>query len=492
MNSPPPHSRPAPDALLLELADYVARPPAFSDAAYRTASHCLLDTLGCAMLALQLPACSRLLGPVVPGTTMPLGARVPGTDYELDPVTAAFDIGCCAGWLDLNDNCLSAERIHPSDNLGALLAVADWVSRNAGHARQLRAFDSPLPAPRATLSVRDLLGAIVKAYEIHGVLAQENSFSGAGLDHVLLVRIASTAVATQLLGGTRDQIVDALSHAWLDGSALRLYRHAPNAVPRQRWAAGDATSRAVLLALRVLAGEPGCPTALTAPKWGFQDALLQGRPLTLSRSLGSSVMEQILFKISSSAEPHLQTALEAAGRLQAQVAPRFAEVERVEIATHEAGLRFLDPPDPLASPGDRKHSLPFLTALGLVFGRVNDGHFEDAVAHDPRLAALCARMHLHEDRGFSLDYRDPDKHALANAVQVFFRGGTHTERVVIEYPLGHHRRRVEGLPLLFDKAELALRTRFDEDRAEEIVDLFDRPAGLESLPVDKFMAWWVP
>jgi 2-methylcitrate dehydratase len=373
----------------------------------------------------------------------------------------------------------------PSRN-GTSPAPADRRRRLARRDRGDRGNGATRPAP-----VRDLLGAIVKAYEIHGVLAQEKTFSGAGLDHVLLVRIASTAVATQLLGGTRDQIVDARSHAWLDGSALRTYRHAPNAVSRQNWAAGDATSRAVLLALRVLAGEPGCPTALTAPQWGFQDAMLHGRPLTLSRSLGSSVMEQILFKISSSAEPHLQTAVEAAGRLHAQVAPRLAEVERIEIATHEAGLRFLDPPDPLARPGDRKHCLPYLTALGLVFGRVTDGPFEDAVARDPRLAALYPRMHVHEDLGFSLDHRDPDKHALANAVQVFFHGGTHTERIAVEYPLGHHRRRTEGLPLLLAKAEAALRTRFDEDRAEEIVDLFDRPAELESLPVDKFMDWWV-
>ncbi|MBI5382055.1 MAG: bifunctional 2-methylcitrate dehydratase/aconitate hydratase [Opitutae bacterium] len=489
MNPPP--ALPAPDPLLTTIADYVVQPPAFGTEAYRIATHALLDALGCAMRGLQAPECSRLLGPVVPGTTMPLGARVPGTAFELDPVTAAFDLGCCIGWSGANDACLAAERSHPSDNLGALLAAADWMSRSAGHADQLHAFGAPLPTRRTPLTIHELLSALIQVYEIHGRLAQDNTFLRFGLDSVLLVRIASSAVVTRLLGGTHEQVLAALSHTWLDGSALSVYRHPPNQTTRQAWAAGDAASRAVLLSLRVLAGEGGCPTALTAPTWGFQDVVLQGRPLPHPLSLGSAVMEHALFKIASPAEIHAQTAVEAAIKLHHQVVPRLADVERVEIATHEAALRFHDRTGPLDGYTDRTHCLQYVTAVGLLCGRLTEEQCHDHVAADARLATLRERMHLHEDFGFSLDYRDPDKRSLANAVQVFFRDRTHTERIAIEYPVGHYRRRAEGLPLLFAKAEAALHMRFEEERAEEILDLFDQPDALAAMPVDKFLDLWV-
>ncbi|HEY0946124.1 MAG TPA: bifunctional 2-methylcitrate dehydratase/aconitate hydratase [Opitutaceae bacterium] len=489
MSAPSSALRPPPDPLLLEIADYVANPPPFSPESYRTAAHCLLDTLGCGLLALQFPACTKLLGPVVPGTTVPLGARVPGTTHELDPVTAAFNIGCCIRWLDFNDTWLAAEWGHPSDNLGALLAVADWLSRNAAHPHALRAFGTPLPrATRpAVITVRELLEAMIKAHEIQGVLALDNAFNRVGLDHVLLVRVASAAVATHLLGGSRNQIVDALSHAWVDGSALRTYRHAPNTGPRKSWAAGDATARGVLLALRVLAGEIGYPSALSAPTWGFQDASFRGRPVTLARPLGCYVMEHVLFKISFPAEFHAQTAVEAAIKLSAQVAPRLDAIERIELTTHESALRIIDKTGPLHNPADRDHCLQYMVAVALLHGHLAAEYYEDHFARDPRIDALRARMHVHENKAWSADYLDPDKRSIANAVQVFFADGTRTEQVAVEYPVGHRRRRAEGIPLLFAKAGTALATRFAAERTERIIDLFDDVGALEAMPVNAFM-----
>ncbi|HEY8519371.1 MAG TPA: bifunctional 2-methylcitrate dehydratase/aconitate hydratase [Gammaproteobacteria bacterium] len=468
-------ARPAPDALLAAIADYVLEFRAEGQEARATARYCLMDALGCAALALNYPACTKLLGPVVPGATLPRGARVPGTAYELDPVKAAFDIGALIRWLDFNDTWLAAEWGHPSDNIGGLLAVADWSSRSG----------------RRRFTVGELLTAMIKAHEIQGVLALENSFNAVGLDHVLLVRVATTAVVTQLLGGTREQIVNALSNAWLDGGALRTYRHAPNTGSRKSWAAGDATSRGVRLALMALQGEMGYPSALTAPAWGFEHVLLRGKPVVLARPLGSYVMENVLFKISFPAEFHAQTAVEAALRLHPVVAPRLDDVERIVIETQSAAVRIIDKTGPLANPADRDHCLQYMVAVPLIFGRLTADDYEDEVARDPRIDRLRARMTVTEDPRFSADYLDPDKRAIGNALTVHFRDGSHTERVVVEYPIGHRRRRAEGIPLLVEKFRRNVRTRFDEARAQRIESAFEDQARLEALPVDELMDLWV-
>jgi 2-methylcitrate dehydratase len=436
----------------------------------------------------------------VPGASLPTGCRIPGTDYRLDPVQGAFNLGTLARWLDFNDTWLAAEWGHPSDNLGAILAVADWLSRQEEAGLRPAAFGTELsvrrPAPgeggSAPLTMRDVLAAIVRAHEIQGVLALENSFNRVGLDHVLLVRVASTAVVTALLGGTREQVVNALSHAWLDGSALRTYRHAPNTGSRKSWAAGDAASRAVRLALIALTGEMGYPSALTAATWGFQDVSFRGRPVRLARPLGGYVMENVLFKISFPAEFHAQTAVEAAIRLHPQVRGRLAEVARVEIATHESALRIIDKSGPLHNPADRDHCLQYMTAIGLIFGELTAAHYEDAAAADPRIDALRARMVVTEERSYSLDYLDPERRSIANAVQVFFADGTATERLVIAYPLGHRRRRAEGIPLLIRKAEGALTAHFGAGAARRILDLFPDRAKLEAMPVRQFVDHFIP
>jgi 2-methylcitrate dehydratase len=469
----------APDALLVETARYVAHAPIASDEAYETARCCLFDALGCGLLALNYPECARHLGPIVPGTITPHGARVPGTAYELDPVKGAFDIGCIVRWLDYNDTWLAAEWGHPSDNLGAILAVADWVSRKA------------LAEGREPLLMRHVLTAAIKAYEIQGLLALTNSFNRVGLDHVLLVRIASTAVATALLGGGEAEIRAALSQAWLDGGCLRAYRHAPNTGPRKSWAAGDATSRAVRLALITLTGEMGYATPLSAPIWGFQDALYRGQTLTLSRPFGSYVMENILFKIAFPAEFHAQTAVEAAFRLHPEIASRLDQIERVELTTHESAIRIIDKRGPLHNPADRDHCLQYMTAIGLLHGALTADHYADEAAADPRIDALRARMVVQEDPAFSRDYLDPDKRSIANAVQVFFTDGTATEKVTVEYPLGHRRRRAEGLPLLWNKFEANLRTRLSAPQAAPILELSQNPTRLESLPAHEFMSLFV-
>ena len=391
MSSPISNVRPPSDQLLQDLADYALSDRAPSEEALDTARWCLLDTLACGVMALAYPACTKLLGPIVPGRpAWPRGCRVPGTRHELDPVQGAFNIGTLVRWLDFNDTWLAAEWGHPSDNLGAILAVADWLSRQRAAGLVPAAFGTPLPAGRA-LTVRDLLVAMVKAHEIQGVLALENSFNRVGLDHVLLVRVASTAVATAMLGGDRAQVVNALSHAWLDGSALRTYRHAPNTGSRKSWAAGDATSRAVRLALIALAGEMGYPSALSAKTWGFQDVAFRGQPLRLARPLGSYVMEHVLFKISFPAEFHAQTAVECAVRLHPRVRDRLGEIARVELVTHESAIRIIDKSGPLHNPADRDHCLQYMTAIGLIFGGLSADHYEDRIAADPRIDALRAR-----------------------------------------------------------------------------------------------------
>jgi len=471
-------TRPAPDALFTAIADYVTDFAAESHVARDTARYCLMDSLGCALLALEFPACVQRLGPIVPGAELPDGARVPGTAYVLDPVKAAFDIGTLIRWLDYNDTWLAAEWGHPSDNLGAILAVADYACRREGPGRR-------------RLVMADVLTAMVQAHEIQGVLALENAFNRVGLDHVLLVRIASTAVATRLLGGTRAQIADAVSNAWLDGGALRTYRHAPNTGPRKSWAAGDATSRGVRHALMALAGEPGYPSALTAPVWGFEAALMRGARIRLGRTLGSYVMENVLFKIAYPAEFHAQTAVEAALALHAEVAGRLDEIESITIETQEAACRIIDKTGPLANPADRDHCLQYMVAVALIHGALTAEHYEDEAAADPRIDALRARMTVVENDAFTKDYFDPEKRAIGNAVQVRFTDGTATRRVAIDYPLGHRKRRAEGIPLLVEKFRRNVRSRFDDARARELEAVFDDLGRLEAMPVDEFMALWV-
>ncbi|MDE2220344.1 MAG: bifunctional 2-methylcitrate dehydratase/aconitate hydratase [Gammaproteobacteria bacterium] len=469
--------RPEPDLLLLAIARYARDATIDSAVAFDTARLCLQDTLACGFMALQYPACTKLLGPVVPGAVLPGGARVPGLDFELDPVQAAFNIGAMVRWLDFNDTWLAAEWGHPSDNLGAILAVADYMAR-AGAAAG---------AAKRVLTVRELLAAMIKAHEIQGVLALENSFNRVGLDHVLLVRVASTAVATAMLGGTLAQVVNALSNAWLDGGALRTYRHAPNTGSRKSWAAGDATARAVRHALIALTGEMGYPSALSAPVWGFQDVLFKGRALVAPQPFGSYVMENVLFKISYPAEFHAQTAVECALRLHPAVRGRLDEIERVVIETQEPGVRIIDKTGPLANPADRDHCIQYMVAVPLIFGRLSASDYEDSVAADPRIDALRARMQVRENAAFTADYYQRDKRYIGNAVQVFFRDGTATGRVQVDYPLGHRRRRAEGEPLLERKFAASVRGHFGAAQAQRIMARFADRQALDAMGVDELM-----
>ena len=487
MSSPISNVRPPPDPLIVDIADYALAGRVDGAEALDTARWCLLDTLACGIMALAYPACTRLLGPVVSGTSVANGCRVPGTGHELDPVQGAFNIGAIVRWLDFNDTWLAAEWGHPSDNHGGILAVADWLSRHQAAGSTPTAFQAPIVRGGPPLTVRDVLLAMIKAHEIQGVLALENSFNRVGLDHVLLVRVASTAVVSALIGGGRDEVIAAVSHAWLDGSALRTYRHAPNTGSRKSWAAGDATSRAVRLALIAHTGEMGYPSAVTAKTWGFQDASFRGQALRLGRPLGSYVMENVLFKISFPAEFHAQTAIECALRLHPGVGDRLDRVSRVEISTHESAIRIIDKSGPLHNPADRDHCLQYMTAIGLIFGNLTAAHYEDAAAADPRIDALRAKMTVVEDPAYSRDYLDPGKRSIANAVQVFFTDGTRTEKVAVEYPIGHRRRRAEGIPLLRGKAAAALTGHFGSKRAGAIADLFADRERLEAMPVHEFM-----
>jgi 2-methylcitrate dehydratase len=474
--------RPEPDKLLQQIADYVLAVDRITgEQAIETARLCLMDTLGCGLLALNYPACTKLLGPVVAGATMPgTGARVPGTSYELDPVRAAFNIGTMVRWLDFNDTWLAAEWGHPSDNLGGILATADYISRQKAREGE------------AGLTIRDALVAMIQAHEIQGVLALENSLNRVGLDHVLLVRIASTAVVTRLFGGTREDVINALANAFIDGGALRTYRHAPNTGSRKSWAAGDATSRAVWLALNAIRGEMGYPSALTAATWGFQEVLYKGNSFRVpAQGFGTYVMENILFKISFPAEFHAQTAVEAALKLHPQVAGRLAEIERIVIETQESGRRIIDKIGPLDNPADRDHCLQYMVAVPLVFGRLTASDYEDDVASDHRLDALREKMEVAENKQFTIDYLDPAKRSIANSLQVFFADGTRTERLVVDYPIGHRRRREEGVPVLLDKFERNLRGRLPSRKANAILELCSDQKRLESTPVHRFMDLFV-
>src|ERR1700726_3507693 len=442
--------RPEPDAILQQIADYVFDLDRITgDNAMDTARLCLMDTLGCGLLALNYPACVKMLGPIVPGATMQGGARVPGTSYELDPVQAAFNIGAMVRWLDFNDTWLAAEWGHPSDNLGGILAVADYLSRSG-----------------KPVAVRDVLTGMIKAHEIQGVLALENSFNRVGLDHVLLVRVASTAVVASMLGASTAQVVNAVSNAWLDGGALRTYRHAPNTGSRKSWAAGDATSRAVRHALIALTGEMGYPSALSAQTWGFYDVLFKGRAFSLPQPFGSYVMENVLFKISYPAEFHAQTAVEAAMTLHPQVRDRLADIERIVIETQEPGVRIIDKTGPLANPADRDHCLQYMVAVPLIFGRLTAADYEDGVAADARIDALRAKMQVRENPTFTQEYYAADKRYIGNAVQVFFRDGNRSTRVQVDFPIGHRKRRAEGMPLLLGKFTASVEAHFAPKQAE--------------------------
>lgn len=474
--------RPEPDALLAEIADYALSYQVQSPLALDTARLCLMDSLACVFQALDHAACVKLLGPVVPGAVLPGGARVPGTSYELDPVQAAFNVGTLVRWLDFNDTWLAAEWGHPSDNLGAILAIADYKSRKLEASRGV--LDLAAPAP----TVADILAAMVKAHEIQGVLALENSFNRVGLDHVLLVRIASTAVAASLLGADREQTINALSNAWLDGGALRTYRHAPNAGSRKSWAAGDATSRAVRHALIALTGEMGYPSALSAPKWGFCDVLFGGRPLVLPRPLGTYVMENVLFKISYPAEFHAQTAVEAAMQLHHAVRGRLDEIESVLIETQEPGVRIIDKTGPLNNPADRDHCLQYMTAIPLILGRLVATDYDDEVAADPRVDSLRAKMRVVENPEFTGNYYDLAKRYIGNAVQVTFADGSKTARVAVETPVGHRERRSEGVPLLIEKFRTSVAPKLGAERFAALDALFDDAERLAATPVEQFMA----
>jgi 2-methylcitrate dehydratase len=468
--------RAAPDAVLSAIADYALDYRTPSELARETAYYCLLDTLGCGFQALRFPACTKLLGPVVPGAGMRGGVRVPGTAHELDPVSAAFNIGTMIRWLDFNDTWLAAEWGHPSDNLGGLLAAADYLSRTAAQ------------AGREPLKVRALLQAMIQAHEIQGVLALENSFNRVGLDHVLLVRVASTAVVTAMLGGTREQVINAVSNAWIDGGALRTYRHAPNTGSRKSWAAGDATSRAVWHALIALRGEMGYASALSAKTWGFYDVLYKGRTFALPQPFGCYVMENVLFKISFPAEFHAQTAVEAAMTLHAEAASRMDQIERIVIETQEPGVRIIDKTGPLDNPADRDHCIQYMVAVPLIFGRLNASDYDDAVARDPRIDALRARMEVVENRDFTRDYYDPAKRFIGNAIQLFFRDGSCSRRVAVDYPIGHRLRRAEGLPLLRRKFEASVRDHFPAMQAGHILHCIAERATLEATSVNDMMS----
>jgi 2-methylcitrate dehydratase len=467
--------RPKPDKVLTLIADYATKYAVTSAEAFDTARFCLMDTLGCGFEALEYPACTKLLGPIDPETVTPRGAKVPGTKFQLDPVQAAFNLGAMIRWLDFNDTWLAAEWGHPSDNLGGILATADWLSRNG-----------------QPISMKDVLAAMIKAHEIQGVIALENSFNKVGLDHVVLVKVASTAVVAHMLGCTYDQVVNAVSQAWVDGQSLRTYRHAPNTGSRKSWAAGDATSRAVRLALISKTGEMGYPSVLTAKTWGFYDVLFKGKPFRFQRKFGSYVMENVLFKISFPAEFHSQTAVECAMQLHPLVKDRIKDIKRIRIRTHEAAIRIIDKKGPLHNPADRDHCIQYMVAVPLLFGRLTAADYEDGVAKDPRIDALRAKIVCVEDKRFTRDYHDPKKRSIANALTVELKDGTRLKEVVCEYPIGHKRRRKEGMPILVEKFRTNLARRFPPAQQREILELCLDAVRLQATPVREFVDRLIP
>ena len=464
------------DSVIAAIAEYAVNYDPTSELALDTARLTLMDSIGCAMLAMDYQACTKLLGPDVEGTIVPNGARVIGTRYELDPVKAAFDTGAAIRWLDFNDTWLTAEWGHPSDNFGAILTIADHLSRKSDSDK---------------FTVKDVLKAAIKAYEIQGVLALQNSFNRVGIDHVLLVKVASTAVVTAMLGGDVKQVENAVSNAWLDAT-LRTYRHAPNTGSRKSWAAGDALGRAVRFGMNAMAGEMGYPSALTAPGWGFQDVWFKGEEITLERELDAYVMENILFKVSFPAEFHAQTAVECAFKLHSEVASRLDDIEEIVITSQESALRIIDKTGPLNNPADRDHCIQYMTAIGLLKGSLTAEDYEDDVASDPRVDALRDKMTMKHDQRFTDEYLDADKRSIANAVQVRFKDGSSTENVTVEYPIGHRRRREDAKPLLAAKFKAAVATQLDDSRVDRLAELFADSAKLESMAVDELMNLLVP
>jgi 2-methylcitrate dehydratase len=482
MSAPISNVRPDPDKVLVDIVDYVLNYQIDSALALETARNCLIDTLGCGLEALTYPACTKLMGPIVPGTIVPNGAKVPGTQFQLDPVQAAFNIGAMIRWLDFNDTWLAAEWGHPSDNLGGILATADWLSRNA------------VATGKKPLTMKDVLIGMIKAHEIQGCIALENSFNKVGLDHVLLVKLASTAVVGQLIGLTRDELINAVSLAFVDGHSLRTYRHAPNTGSRKSWAAGDATSRAVRLALIAKTGEMGYPSVLSAKTWGFYDVLFKGNEFRFQRPYGSYVMENVLFKISFPAEFHSQTAVEAAMTLHQQLAAKGKRVEdiaKITIRTHEAAIRIIDKKGPLNNPADRDHCIQYMIAVPLIHGRLTAADYEDAIAQDPRIDALRAKMECVEDPQFTKDYHNPEQRSIANALTVEFTDGTKFDEVVVEYPIGHKRRRTDGIPLLVAKFKTNLARRFPVKQQQAILDVSLDQAKLEAMPVNEYVDLYV-
>jgi 2-methylcitrate dehydratase len=482
MSAPISNVRPDPDRVLVDIVDYVLNFQVDSTLALDTARNCLIDTLGCGLEALTYPACTKLMGPIVPGTIVPNGAKVPGTSFQLDPVQAAFSIGAMIRWLDFNDTWLAAEWGHPSDNLGGILATADWLSRNA------------VASGKKPLTMKHVLVGMIKAHEIQGCIALENSFNKVGLDHVLLVKLASTAVVGQMIGLTRDELINAVSLAFVDGHSLRTYRHAPNTGSRKSWAAGDATSRAVRLALIAKTGEMGYPSVLTAKTWGFYDVLFKGNEFKFQRPYGSYVMENVLFKISFPAEFHSQTAVEAAVTLHAKLkaAGKNAEdVKKITIRTHEAAIRIIDKKGPLDNPADRDHCIQYMIAVPLLFGRLTAADYEDAVAKDPRIDTLRAKMECVEDPQFTKDYHDPEKRSIANALTVEFNDGSKFDEVVVEYPIGHKRRREDGIPLLVEKFRTNLARRFPAKQQQAILAASLDQATIEAMPVNEYVDLYV-
>jgi 2-methylcitrate dehydratase len=469
--------RPKPDKVLTLIADYATKFDIKSREAYDTARYCLMDTLGCGFEALEYPACTKLLGPIVPGTQVPNGAKVPGTKFQLGPVMAAWNLGAMIRWLDFNDTWLAAEWGHPSDNLGGILMTADWLSRNG-----------------QKLTMRDVLTAMIKAHEIQGVIALENSFNRVGLDHVVLVKVASTAVVANMVGCTHEQVINAVSQAWVDGQSLRTYRHAPNTGSRKSWAAGDATSRAVRLALISKTGEMGYPSVLSAKGWGFYDVLFKGKEFKFQRKFGSYVMEQVLFKISFPAEFHSQTAVECAMSIFHQMQSMGKtpdDIKKIRIRTHEAAIRIIDKKGPLNNPADRDHCIQYMVAVPLIFGRLTAADYEDDVAKDKRIDALRSKITCVEDKRFTRDYHDPKKRSIANALTVEFKDGSKLKEVVCEYPIGHKRRRAEGMPVLVEKFRTNLARRFPAQQQKTILDVCMDPARLEAMPVSQFVDLFV-
>ena len=474
--------RPKLDKVLTDIVDYVSKYKVTSKLAYDTARNCLIDTLGCGLEALEYPACTKLLGPIVPGTVVPNGAKVPGTQFQLDPVQAAFNIGTMIRWLDFNDTWLAAEWGHPSDNLGGILAMADWLSRNS------------IATGKKPLTMKDVLTAMIKAHEIQGCIALENSFNKVGLDHVVLVKVASTAVVAQMLGLTRDEIINAVSLAWVDGQSLRTYRHSPNTGSRKSWAAGDATSRAVRLALIAKTGEMGYPSVLSAKTWGFYDVLFKGNEFKFQRRYGSYVMENVLFKISFPAEFHSQTAVECAMQIHAQLkklGKKPEDIKRITNRTHEACIRIIDKKGPLNNPADRDHCVQYMVAVPIIFGRLTASDYEDDIAADPRIDVLRDKIVCVEDKQFTKDYHDPNKRSIANALTVEFNDGTKLKEIVCEYPIGHKRRRKEGIPLLEAKFRTNLARRFPKKQQGAILSVSLDQRKLEGMAVNEYVDLYV-